>query len=190
MDLLQARVARNLKELREELGYTQQEVGDLIAEMTGADPRSAWKSYQRWESGTSFPRKENVETLSKIFEVGTSEIYGLHAQEVDIDGLRAEMADVKDQVARLTKAVEQALLGNQPADDTIDGKKVKSILDRHGVTLTELARRMDWLLPDGSPDPTKAGREIGHYGKTRKPRARIEKILRELGVNPKELDQE
>lgn len=185
-DLLKDRVAANLRRLRTELG---EDLGHEVTQTELAERAGvSWKAYQRWESGRNMPRQDALEALAETFGVNTSDIYGIEPTADDAE-LRAKLDHMEQTIKDLTKAVHTLIANGHGDEEMVAPSVTKALLDKHDVTLTELAARNDWLLPDGRPDPTKAGREIGHYGAKPKPREKIERLLITVGIDPGELDQ-
>ena len=186
-DLLKDRVAHNLRRLRQQLS------DELGHEVTQADIAKrigvSWKAYQRWESGTNLPRPETTEALAEAFGVNTADIYGMDAT-ADMDELREKVDDMNRTLGQLVRTINVLVADGKATSETVQPSKVKALMDRHGVTLTRLSECNEWYLPDGRPDPTKAGREIGWYGSKPKPRDHIERLLVTVGIDPGELDEE
>ncbi|USI67009.1 helix-turn-helix domain-containing protein (plasmid) [Lactococcus petauri] len=61
-------ITQRLKELRKELGLTQQEVAEQLNILK--------ESYRRWENGHSNPNKTSLEKLAKFYEVSASYLLG------------------------------------------------------------------------------------------------------------------
>lgn len=76
---------KKLKDLREEKGYTQQEIADKLGLVSG-------NSISAYESGKSFPREENLYTLSRIY--ATSLDFLLGRDERKEDAYRNEVIEV------------------------------------------------------------------------------------------------
>ncbi|HFH8941570.1 TPA: helix-turn-helix domain-containing protein [Streptococcus agalactiae] len=61
--------SKRLKSLRQESGFTQQEVADKIGINRG--------SYSNWENGKREPTLENVVKLAKLFKTTTDFLLGV-----------------------------------------------------------------------------------------------------------------
>lgn len=61
--------SKRLKSLRQESGFTQQEVADKISINRG--------SYSNWENGKREPTLENVVKLAKLFKTTTDFLLGV-----------------------------------------------------------------------------------------------------------------
>lgn len=60
-------LAKNLKTLRKQAGYTQKEVAERIG--------VAYQSYQAYERGLTVPTLQNFLRLAKLFDVSCDELF-------------------------------------------------------------------------------------------------------------------
>jgi transcriptional regulator with XRE-family HTH domain len=193
---IKQQVATVLRQLREQQGLTQQDVAGKVG--------VTWKQYQRWESGEHV-RLEHLPLLADIFGVTPAELVGgaptvTGRNGVDLTNevamLRARTSEMQKQMrdlAREIKLVRQQQAG-QPDEQLVLRRRLYEIICvKHGISLTEVARRRGRMVSTtGDPDPTAAGREVGWYSNPRGtktiPRAEAKAILRDCGIDPRELD--
>ena len=86
-DPIKLRIGRNLRQLREERGMTQEEISH--------ECNVSWRSWQRWERGHAQPTWKSIVQVSGELGIDTEEIIGTR----DAGALRPE--PLEDQVAKL-----------------------------------------------------------------------------------------
>jgi transcriptional regulator with XRE-family HTH domain len=120
-DLLKERIARHLREIREQKDMTQEQVARAVGVTT--------RQYQRWEGAISTPYWRNIEALAEAFGVEPGVIVdypdGTTPPEDRLARMRRDMAGIEArgstnaeriaalerQVAELTRRLEEATSG-------------------------------------------------------------------------------
>lgn len=104
-------ITQRLKNLRKELGITQQEVAENLGILK--------ESYRRWEIGKSNPSKQNLEKLSKFYNVSTSYLLG----ETDV----RSSSDFMERMANLSEAQQEDVIKFlQKQEDTTSAHQEKN----------------------------------------------------------------
>ena len=93
-DILKNEIASNVKRLRSEAGYTQ----DQVAQKIGI----TWRNYQRYEKAKVVPKMIYLERLAKLYGVSVEEILGQtpgpKGKEKAVVTLARDLAVLQDQV--------------------------------------------------------------------------------------------
>lgn len=94
-------LAKRLRELREEKGYTQQEIANKLGLTKGA--------YGAYERGTNIPDAKTLLTLSEIFDVTADYLLGRVDNKIQLYGLSNEEEEIVEIIKTLTKEQTKSL---------------------------------------------------------------------------------
>lgn len=92
-NLIRKQIARRLRELRQERGWTQEDASRRIG--------CSWRSLQRWERGHSQPTWDSLEELARGYNVTPSQIIGQEAMDGKPQSLESRVDQLSLQVAML-----------------------------------------------------------------------------------------
>lgn len=92
-NLIRKGIARRLRELRHEKGWTQEQAARNI--------NCSWRALQRWERGHAQPNWESVKLLANGYGVTTSQIVGQEALSGKPESLESRVDQLTLQVSKL-----------------------------------------------------------------------------------------
>lgn len=92
----------NIKEFREELGFTQKELAEKIGNVQ--------RNISNWENGTSEPDCETIVKLAEILEVSIDELFGKDSVNINRQPLAGVELAILKFARQLTEPQKYALL--------------------------------------------------------------------------------
>lgn len=120
-DALREEIAYNVKRLRTEAGYTQDEVAQRIG--------ITWRNYQKYEKAGAVPRPENLEKLAKVYGVSVEEILGQtpgpKGKDASIANLTRHLAVLQGQVDDLIAWKRDQETRNRRIDVFMDSQEIE-----------------------------------------------------------------
>lgn len=119
-DALRQEIAYNVKRLRAEAGYTQDEVAQRIG--------ITWRNYQKYEKAGAVPKPENLERLAKLYGVSVEEILGQtpgpKGKDASIANLTRHLAILQGQVDDLIAWKRDQTARNRTVDEFIASQEI------------------------------------------------------------------
>lgn len=92
-NLIRKGIARRLRELRHEKGWTQEQASRNI--------NCSWRALQRWERGHAQPNWESVKLLANGYGVTTAQIVGQESLSGQPESLESRVDQLTLQVSKL-----------------------------------------------------------------------------------------